>query len=557
MIDLLPYILSLFLTLIVGVYAFLRRQVAGAKAFLLVILIELIQTVGYIFELVNETLTGKMFWDNFQWFTSLFSAVFLLTFAHAYIDNLGPRVRRWLAGLAGVAILIGVIISVDYFPGWGPLSPRLIPAEPFSIYTYDFGLVLFLASTFLYGLFIRGMAILIKAYFQQEREYRKQTFFIILGFMIPIASGLLVVFGVSLLPNRDTLPFAFAIANLILGFGLFYYRMFDIVPIARSMVMDLGTDPMFILNSQDIVLDANPASEKFLQIKKHKLVNKPIREFIPSLLPFYEVIQTSIFKEEFLISHGDELGYFELNSTLCKDRLGKGTGRLLILHDLTARKMTEDQLQKNNDLLEERVSTRTLELQQVNEILKMEVETRRKAEHEKESYAHEMETLFNIALEISELPEGTDVEEFFANRIKVLNQAFFVLLAIYDPDQKELSPRHIAIDEKPMAEIIRILGGDPRRMKLPVSDAIYERVMNEVVMYRQSLSDSMYGVIEPKIGELIQSTFDLDQFVGVAIQSNGKLAASMVIALKRNTAVPSQKFYESLANLASVVFWKK
>lgn len=63
---LLPYIISLIVSVGVGTYAWRRREVAGARAYAWVTFSQASWILGYILELLSPGLGGKIFWDNFQ-----------------------------------------------------------------------------------------------------------------------------------------------------------------------------------------------------------------------------------------------------------------------------------------------------------------------------------------------------------------------------------------------------------------------------------------------------------------------------------------------------------
>ena len=76
---LLPYFVSLLISIGICVYAWDHRHVPGAKHFAIVALAQTLWILGFIFELLSPTLDGKIFWDNFQylgvclWLPALFA----------------------------------------------------------------------------------------------------------------------------------------------------------------------------------------------------------------------------------------------------------------------------------------------------------------------------------------------------------------------------------------------------------------------------------------------------------------------------------------------------
>jgi len=376
LLELLPYLLSLAITLGLAVFTFHRRSVLGARAFSIVIFVEMLETVGFILELVDPSLNGKMFWDNFQWFTTFLFPVASLYFIMVYIGRFRPAILRWLGLLAVISLGLGMVISADLFPGSGIISPQLIAAEPFSVYTYEFGPVILIASIYSYILLLSGFFVLGREGFRQKGIYRLQTLIILVGLLVPVSGTVLVLSGIDLLPNRDILPFTFAISNIFIVVGLFRYKIFDILPIARNSVMDHISDPVAVLDTDDTILDVNPAFEELLKLPGKMLLKKPIRQFLPSLHPLDESVQKGIVQEECVVQWGQETGFFDTSSKPLNNRLGVYGGRLLIFHNITGLRRAEEELRKHRDNLENLVEQRTAELVIANKTLQAEVTER-------------------------------------------------------------------------------------------------------------------------------------------------------------------------------------
>ena len=351
LLELLPYLLSLAITLSLAVFTFRRQTVLGARAFSIVIFVEILETVGFILELGNPTLNGKMFWDNAQWFSTFLFPVASLYFISIYVGRLRPAVLRWIGLLAVISLGFGTVISADLFPGLGILSPRLIAAEPYLVYTYEFGPIILIASIYSYVLLLSGFFVLGREGFRQKGLYRLQTLIILVGLLIPVSGTVLVLAGMTLLPNRDILPLTFAISNIFIVVGLFRYKIFDILPIARTSMMDHMSAPVAVLDTQDIILDINPAFEEKFKIPRKILLMKPIRQFLSSLQPTDKATQPQAVQEECWLPIGEENGFFDISSKPVNNRLGVHGGRLLIFHDLTERKKMEEELRNNRENL--------------------------------------------------------------------------------------------------------------------------------------------------------------------------------------------------------------
>ena len=78
------------------------------------------------------------------------------------------------------------------------------------------------------------MGLLIRRIIRIHDLYRTQGAIIIVGFLIPILGTVITLFDIHLAPQRDIAPFTNAIANIIIAWGLFRYKLFEVVPVGRD-----------------------------------------------------------------------------------------------------------------------------------------------------------------------------------------------------------------------------------------------------------------------------------------------------------------------------------
>ncbi len=90
---------------------------------------------------------------------------------------------------------------------------------------------------------------------------------------------MLTIVGVDFKPFRDVSPFTFAIGNLIVAWGLFRYKLFNIVPIARDIVMENMDDLVIVLDTQNRIIDANPATLFALNRKPGQVIGQSANIF--------------------------------------------------------------------------------------------------------------------------------------------------------------------------------------------------------------------------------------------------------------------------------------
>ncbi|MBW8012366.1 MAG: PAS domain S-box protein [Chloroflexi bacterium] len=362
---LIPYIASFIISMIVGLLTFQRRKVAGAGAYAWVVFSQALWTFGYVFELVSPDLENKIFWDDFQWLGAVgyyfgFLA-FSLTFTGGMLQN--PK-RTWgLLSIMPAALLL--LITTNDLHGLYRGDSRLITGEPFSALDYDFTPAVLIFSIYVYLLILASLYILIKHYFRSKPNKKSQTGVIIVGTIIPIVGTMLTLAGVTLTFQRDTTPLTFAISALVVGFGLFRFRLFDLLPIARDTLVATLADSVVVLDNQNRIIDINSAAVENTGWSTSQAIGRNASEVFsafPNLLAQFQG-DDEIHTEFSLEMEGiDGLSYFDFSIIPLRNPQGQNEGSLVITRNITERKEAERILKNAKEELERRVEERTAEL---------------------------------------------------------------------------------------------------------------------------------------------------------------------------------------------------
>jgi PAS domain S-box-containing protein len=362
-IALIPYLISFAISTGVGFYAWQRRQVSGGLPFAVLAWSEAFWTFGYILELIASGLEAKVFWDNVQWIAAFATPLALLGFGLDYIDrrlsHSGP-VWRALIVLAGLWVLI-----VFAFPQNDLVRSRtwLVSGRPFSTLVYDFGPLIWLMTAYAYVTFLFPLTLLIGFFVQAQPVYRGQIGIILLGVCIPLVGTVLSLMNISLTANRDNSPFTFAAGNLIVAWGLFRYRLFDLVPVARNLVVDSISDMVVVLDSQRRVIDLNVAARRALLPVAGTAIGRSARDVFgswPELVARFEGVDPTHVEIEAPLNGSQH--HFDLRISALHDRIGRRTGTVIVIREITDRKRAEHELEEYRERLEELVEQRTAEL---------------------------------------------------------------------------------------------------------------------------------------------------------------------------------------------------
>jgi PAS domain S-box-containing protein len=195
-----------------------------------------------------------------------------------------------------------------------------------------------------------GIILLFRHYRRTRGVRRSQTTILLLASSIPFVATGLFAANVTLFGQRDYMPLAYAISNLIVAWGLFRYGLFDLLPLARDMVIDNLPDGIIILDAQDRIVDINNAARHRLHQGKEKLLGKPIRDAFAQYSGFLDVLtNVSQTRQEFKAANDSEKRYFEIETAPITRADGLSMGRVVTLRDITLHKATEAALKHARD----------------------------------------------------------------------------------------------------------------------------------------------------------------------------------------------------------------
>jgi len=346
-------------------YAWYHRTARGVRAYTWYALGQTLWIFGFILELISPDLSGKIFWDGFQWLATLFILIAFPVFTVQYSELKLSHPARifWLSLL--VPTIFALLLMTDSLHHWIYPNPSLKAAVPFPELVYDYTVVDYAYGIYALLVSFWGMSLLVRRFFQVHDLYRSQIAVITFGFLILYAGSILSLADIQFAPQRDGAPFTAALGNVIIAWGLIRFRIFEIIPIARDAIVENMLDLVVVLDAQGNVVDANPATLFALNQKPAQVIGQPSREVFaqwPELLEHFSEIEN--FTSEVSVEAFGRTFYYEIKSTILEDKWHRYLGRVFVSRDITERRELQTGLQRLNEELEERVRERTKELRE-------------------------------------------------------------------------------------------------------------------------------------------------------------------------------------------------
>jgi PAS domain S-box-containing protein len=180
--------------------------------------------------------------------------------------------------------------------------------------------------------------------------YRRQAGLLLIGVLAPWISNSIYIFGLAPVPNLDLTPFAFTISGLAFGWSLFQFRLLDLVPIARRAVVEGMSDGVIVLDTQNRIVDLNPAAQRIINRGAAQAIGKTITQELstwPEFMAGYCHVAEG--QMEIVESADKAQRYFDMRISPLYDQRKRLTGRLIVLRDITERKQKEEALALAHD----------------------------------------------------------------------------------------------------------------------------------------------------------------------------------------------------------------
>ncbi len=328
--------LSAIVTLSLSLFALSRRVVAGALPFALTLFGEFIWCGGYWWELHALDLGGKLFWDNVQFLGTDIGVAGGMLFALAYTGR-----QAWLRRSGWLLAIFPVISLLIIWGAPGGLvrsAPKIVAAGGQLFLAYTYGPWFWAIVGYSYLLILTALATLV-AFAAQSHSHRQPTLAFMAGFSAPAIGSLLTVCGlipISGLERLDISPLSFTFTIPLMTWALFRKHLLDLVPIARTLLVEQMRDAVLVLDVQRRVVDINPQAIQLLQWSQNAVIGEPIGRLLPAL----DRLITSVGKggPADLDIAQQPLRDVEVAITSLRGRGDRQIGWLVVLRDITAQR---------------------------------------------------------------------------------------------------------------------------------------------------------------------------------------------------------------------------
>ncbi|HEX5871136.1 MAG TPA: EAL domain-containing protein, partial [Longimicrobium sp.] len=242
---------------------------------------------------------------------------------------------------------------------------------------YGFTWIVGAAAIYLYLVLAAAFAVLAAGWMRTHPLYRAQVNLVIAGLAVPVLGSVLTLTVLRGIPNRDLSPWTFAVGNLVIAWGLFRRRLFDVVPVARHAVVESLADAVFVLDAAGRVVDLNPAARRAAGASDGAALGRPAAEVLPLPPEVVARLHENGAAGVDVATGGPTGGPVHLGVNPLHGPHGEPWGSVVVMRDIAQAKQAEEELRSSRDRLEAVVGERTAALVSANDALRASQESLR------------------------------------------------------------------------------------------------------------------------------------------------------------------------------------
>jgi two-component system cell cycle sensor histidine kinase/response regulator CckA len=339
--SLLPLFVAPAILLPLAAYALLHRRVRGAAWYATLLIALSVWCTAYIWELTATGFDAKSLALKAKYVGVVLVPMAWLGFVHDFVAVDGGAMRRLVIG---TGILSGALLLTAWTDGWhgqfwGGLRLEGTGREAVLIgrgpgFWVNIGLT--------YAALATGIAVLVSQAVASPYLYKKRAIIIVAAALIPWAGNFVFLAADERPGTVDLTPVLFSLTAVLAALAVFRYRVLDPIPTLRDVRIEVIGDGLVILDSRGRIADLNRAAERILGRTRAVAAGLAAGDLLDGLDWSSDTERRADIRRRV----GTTERTFDASVTPIRPPSGARTGSLVLLRDVTERRVLEEQLRQ-------------------------------------------------------------------------------------------------------------------------------------------------------------------------------------------------------------------
>jgi len=328
-----------------------RRSMPGSFTLSLLLLSMAIWSFFYAFDWLPISGSLKFLVPNLTYIGVIAVPSFFLIFALNFTNHGERSNPRLLAALAVEPVITLILVWTNKVHHLVFQSVNLINQNNIASLQLEHGPWYSVNLVYSYIVILAGFVVLTYGMLRASPLLRNQYRIILFASFLPW--GLNIVSEYSLGTSQfDLTPLMFGLSGILFTYSVIRNRFMNIIPVARSHIIESMSDGVLVIDTQNRIVDINPAMENFLNQKPTSFLGKSVSEILEIWLDQNDVLTSEQEAWTELRIPNAPSRYLDLRITPLYDDFERLNGRLMVFRDVTERKQIEKRLRSANDRLQ-------------------------------------------------------------------------------------------------------------------------------------------------------------------------------------------------------------
>jgi PAS domain S-box-containing protein len=428
-------IISAIVSLLLGIAIWRRRPGPGVIPFVLLMGALFTWSLANTLNLAITTLEGKKISVFFIYLSLSLVMPLWLAFVLEYTGR-GAKLTRtvkWLLTIHPILLML-TILTTDYHGFfWSSRSTEIIDGLLVDKFVTNWAF--WVHAVYSYGLLLFSAILLVRWFVRSPKLYQDQVLYLMIAVIAPwIANGLYIFLDWPI-SYLDPTPIAFTITGACMGWALYRFRLLDILPIARDIIVENMTDAVMVIDRLGRFVDINAAAAALLQQEEAHIVGKSIMDVLANrreLIQQFSNVDEA--RREIQLDIRGKLITFDLRLSPLKNRQQEVTGRIVVLRDISALKQINDDLNTAREQADEATRLKSQFLATMSHELRTPLNaiigfselmlTGMVGDLSDNHYKYQERILANSKNLLSLINDILDISKIEAGRMELLNQPF-------------------------------------------------------------------------------------------------------------------------------------
>ena len=333
-------------------------RVPAATPYVLLILAAAAWAILYALDLLTSSLPLRVFYHNLRFLFLPFFSVLELWLVLAYVKKTELLRRDWAVLILIIPVVAAILaITSPYHHlfryNFSINTTGLVPVLQYSESAFY---TLYFVYSFI--LLVLAIVLLVAETRKQRTLWEMQTVLLLLALVIPTAINYLSQEGLTPVPGINMAPVLLWIPAILYTVALFRYQFLDIVPIARSRLIEALSKPVLVLNTEGRIIDMNPAACSLFFVTNSTVIGKPIEDIASDWPDFLSLCKEGAAQKQDLTRVKDGVTHYYIGSgepLLTHQR--EIEGHLIFLQDVTDLKNAQAALQQKTEEMDQYFNT--------------------------------------------------------------------------------------------------------------------------------------------------------------------------------------------------------